>query len=153
MPTTPDTIIIERSLATSPERAFAAWADKDQRVQWDVPGNDWVIDAFEQDFREDGAEMSRFGPAGAPIAESHGRFLVIEPPRRIVSAGVMRSIERSEVSSVTMLTLDFQKKGDGTLLTLIDQSVFLGSGETGTMRRHGWDAILERLEAFLSPRS
>ena len=153
MPITPDTIILERSFAATRERVFAAWADSDQRVQWDVPGNDWVIDAFEQDFREDGAEMSRFGPAGAPIAESHGRFLVIEQSRRIVSAGVMRSIDRGEVSSVTMLTLDFREKGDGTLLTIIDQSVFLGSGETADMRRHGWNAILDHLDAFLSLRN
>ena len=114
-----------------------------------MPGNDWVIAEFQQDFREDGIETSRFGPEGDPVAESFGRFLNIDPPHRIVSAGVMRSVRTGEVSSATMMTLHLKAEGDGTRLTLIDQSVFLGKGETADMRRHGWDEIFDKLERYV----
>ncbi|AUH32968.1 SRPBCC domain-containing protein [Paracoccus tegillarcae] len=102
---TPDTIKSTRLLAARPERVFRAWSDREERLEWDVPGNDWVIDDFQHDFREDGIETSRFGPEGRPIAESFGRYLIIDPPHRIVSAGVMRSVRSGEVSSATMMTL------------------------------------------------
>lgn len=146
---TPDTIKSERFLAAPPERVFRAWADREERLQWDVPGNDWVIAEFQQDFREDGIETSRFGPEGDPVAESFGRFLNIDPPHRIVSAGVMRSARTGEVSSATLMTLHLEAEGEGTRLTLIDQSVFLGKGETADMRRHGWDEILDKLERYV----
>ena len=114
-----------------------------------MPGNDWVIAEFQQDFREDGIETSRFGPEGDTVAESFGRFLNIDPPHRIVSAGVMRSVRTGEVSSATMMTLHLKAEGDGTRLTLIDQSVFLGKGETADMRRHGWDEIFDKLERYV----
>lgn len=146
---TPDTIKSERFLAARPQRVFQAWSDREQRLEWDVPGKNWVIAEFQQDFREDGVETSRFGPEGDPVAESFGRFLNIDPPHRIVSAGVMRSARTGEVSSATLMTLHLQAEANGTRLTLIDQSVFLGKGETADMRRHGWDAILDRLERYV----
>ena len=146
----PDTLTSERRLAAAPERVFRAWADRDERIQWDVPGNDWVIAEFRQDFREDGVEHSRFGPREDPIAESYGRYLLIVPNRRIVSAGVMRSAKSGVASSTTMMTLEFEPDGTGTLLTLIDQSVFLGEGETAEMRASGWGSILDKLERYMA---
>tara|TARA_R110002072_G_scaffold19100_30_gene71205 strand:+ start:5843 stop:6322 length:480 start_codon:yes stop_codon:yes gene_type:complete len=148
--TTPDTIIAKRKLDAPPERVFHAWADEEERRQWDVPGDDWVIESYSSDFREDGIETSRFGPAGDPVAESFGRYLLIEPPRRIVNAGVMRSARTGEVSSATMMTLQFESDGDGTQLTLIDQSVYLGEGETAEMREQGWGKILDKLTAYIA---
>lgn len=147
---TPDTITFERRLAAAPERVFRAWADRKERIQWDVPGDDWVIAEFSQGFKEDGVEHSRFGPRENPDAESYGRYLLIVPNRRIVSAGVMRSAKSGAASSTTMMTLEFEPDGAGTLLTLIDQSVFLGEGETAEMRGSGWSSILDKLERFLA---
>ena len=147
---TPDTITFERRLAAAPERVFRAWADKEERIRWDVPGDDWVIAEFSQDFKEDGVEHSRFGPKENPDAESFGRYLLIVPNRRIVSAGVMRSAKSGVALSTTMMTLEFEADGAGTLLTLIDQSVFLGEGETAEMRASGWGSILNKLERYLA---
>lgn len=147
--TTPDTIISKRRLEVPPDRVYRAWADEEERRQWDVPGDGWVIESFSSDFREDGIETSRFGPEGDPVAESFGRYLLIQPGQRIVSAGVMRSARTGEVSSATMLTLQFEADGDGTKLTLIDQSVYLGAGETVDMREEGWTTILDKLTAHL----
>lgn len=148
--TSPDTIIAKRRLDAPPDRVFRAWADEGERRKWDVPGDVWVIESFSSDFREDGIETSRFGPEGDPVAESFGRYLLIQPPRRIVSAGVMRPAKTGEVSSATMMTLQFEPDGDGTQLTLIDQSVYLGEGETVEMREQGWTTILDKLTAHIA---
>ena len=148
--TTPDTIISKRRLDAPPDRVFRAWADEEDRRQWDVPGDGWVVASFSLDFREDGIETSRFGPEGDPVAENFGRYLLIQRPQRIVSAGVMRSARTGEVSSTTMLTLQLEADGDGTQLTLIDQSVYLGAGETVDMREQGWTTILDKLAIHLS---
>ena len=145
----PDTIEIERILKTTPDRAFRAWADVNERKLWDVPGDDWEIAEMEQDFREDGVERSVFGPKGQPIAESYGRFKLIEEERRIVSSGVMRALDVGRTSSVTMLTVDFTPVQGGTKLLLIDQSVYLGDGETAEMRRSGWETIVEKFVLYV----
>ena len=148
----PDTIVLERRLPAPPARVFRAWSDGDEHAAWAVPGDGWVEAEREWDFREDGVQRSLFGPPGAPVAESRGRFVLIVPGRRIVSAGTMRDIARRVVSSVTMTTLDLVPDGTGTMLTLVDQSVFLGEGETAGMRRDGWRAIFDGLEGHLAGR-
>lgn len=147
---TPDTITLQRTLPAPPARVFKAWSSSEERMKWDFPGEDWVIADVEQDFREDGIERSRFGPKDNPDIEAYGRYQIIEPNRRIVSAGTMRSLSEGESSSATLMTLDLVANGEGTLLTLIDQSVYLGRGETAEMRRSGWGTILDRLETHLA---
>ena len=61
---------------------------------------------------------------------------------------MMRSARTGEVSSATLMTLHLEAKVEGTRLTPIDQSVFLGKGETADTRRHGWDQILDKLERY-----
>ena len=142
------TIVVERRLRTDPARVFGAWADPTQRVKWDVPGDDWIVAEFEQDFRVDGRETSRFGPPDGPKYRTAGRYLNIVPDQRIVLAGVMH--DGDVPTSCTMTTLLLRPDGAGTHLTLIDQSVYLGEGETSDLRRGGWAAILDKLEAWLA---
>jgi len=146
---TPDTITLQRTLPVKPARVFKAWSNREERMKWDFPGEDWVIAEIEQDFREDGIERTRFGPKENPNIEAYGRYQIIEPDRRIISAGTMRSLSEGEPSSATLMTLDLVADGEGTLLTLIDQSVYLGRGETAEMRKSGWETILDRLETHL----
>lgn len=146
----PDTIVLTRHFPASPARVFRAWSDGNEHANWAVPGEGWVEVEREWDFREGGLQRSRFGPEGNPSMESFGRFVLIIPDRRIVSAGTMRDVARDAVSAVTMLTLDLAPDGAGTALMLIDQSVFLGEGETAEMRRGGWREILDRLDAHLN---
>lgn len=149
-PATPDTITLQRRLPVKPARVFKAWSNREERMKWDFPGDDWVIADIEQDFREDGIERTRFGPKDNPDIQAFGRYQIIEPDRRIVSAGTMRSLSEGPPSSATLMTLDLVADGEGTLLTLIDQSVYLGRGETAEMRESGWGTILDRLEKHLN---
>jgi uncharacterized protein YndB with AHSA1/START domain len=144
-----DTIRLERLLAeVKPSVVFDAWADPALRSQWDNPGDNFVVTEQTQEFRVGGRQTSRFGPPGDPRYWSDGEFLDIVPNRRIVSAGTMH--DGNVTTSVTLFTVEFIAKGDGTLLVLTDQSAFLDAAETPSDRRSGWQTIVDRLTRFLS---
>jgi uncharacterized protein YndB with AHSA1/START domain len=143
-----DTISVERRLAgVDAATVFEAWADPTLRIQWDNPGENFVVTEHTQDFRVGGRQTSRFGPPADPRYWSDGEFLDIVPNRRIVSAGTMHN--GNVATSVTLFTAEFLPDGDGTLLVLTDQSAFLDAAETPTARRSGWQTIVERLAQFL----
>jgi len=45
------TDVVERSSKAAPARVFASRDDPDARGRWKVPGNDWEIAKYENDFR------------------------------------------------------------------------------------------------------
>jgi uncharacterized protein YndB with AHSA1/START domain len=145
-----DTIVVEHRFAAAPDKVFAAWADEEQRARWHFPGEDWKLVSLDQDFRVGGHERSRFGPEGSPNLHEEGRFLDIEPDRRIVSAGTMH-IDGVRVST-TLCTVELTPDGKGTHVKLTDQSAFLDGREKPEERRSGWGKVFSRLDRFLSTR-
>ena len=143
-----DTIVVERTFKSSPVRVFAAWADPDSHGRWNVPGDDWEIADYENDFRVGGRQKSRFGPKGAPNYFSDGSYLDIVPEARIVSAGTMH--EGDTRISATLCTVELFAEGTGTRLVLTDQSAFFDGRETPSDRKSGWGQILNRLDAQMS---
>lgn len=140
-----DTITIERNFAASCLRVFAAWADPKVHGRWYVPGDDWELANYENDFRVGGRQMSRFGPKGDPKYFSDGSYLDIVPEARIVSVGTMHDgITRI---SATLCTVELFAEGAGTRLILTDQSAFFDGRETPSDRQSGWGKMLDRLEA------
>ncbi len=74
-------------------------------------------------------------------------YLEIREGELLVMAGVL--YERGIPTTATMTTIDLMPDGDGTHLTLTDQSAYLG-GETPDMRKAGLSVLLDRLEDQLS---
>ncbi|HMJ15873.1 MAG TPA: SRPBCC family protein [Polyangiaceae bacterium] len=140
------TVTVERRLRAAPARVFSAWADPEQRKQWDVPSKDWVITLHEQDFRVGGGEVSQFGPKGDAYLRSEGTYLEILQDRRIISAGIMQA--RGTRMTATLNTVELLPDGDGTKLLLTDQSAFFGD-EKPSDRQAGWNEIADKLERFL----
>jgi uncharacterized protein YndB with AHSA1/START domain len=140
------TVVIERTFRAAPARVFAAFANLEERRRWDVPGNDWVVAEYEQDFRVGGRERSRFGPPGDPAYLSDGIYLDILPGERIITGGTMH--DRDARATATLCTVEMYPDGSGTRLILTDQSAFYGL-ETEADRKEGWGEILDRLAAHL----
>ena len=143
-----NTVVMERKFKSSPEKVFAAWADPAAHGHWNVPGEDWVIAEFEQDFRVGGRLHSFFGPKGSPRYRSEGHFLNIAENQRIISAGTMH--DGNIPMSSTMCTVEIQSNGRGTHLILTDQSAYFQQGETPEDRSSGWGQILKRLASALA---
>lgn len=143
------TIEVERTYNVPPERMFAAWADPGAFGHWHVPAQGWVVVESERDFRVGGRDFSRFGPPGKPLYHSSGRFEVIVPNARIVSAGTMHCAGRPTAS--TLCTVELLAERRGTRLIVTDQSVFFDELERPKEREEGWGIVLENLSLALMP--
>ena len=56
-----DTVVIERNFKASEVRVFAAWADPNAHGRWNVPGDDWEIADYDNDFRVGSREKNPSG--------------------------------------------------------------------------------------------
>jgi uncharacterized protein YndB with AHSA1/START domain len=88
----------------------------------------------------------RFGPRGDARYTAIGRYLEIQPDRRIVAAGTMS--DGAELVSASLSTAEFLHEGSGTRLVYTEQSAFFGE-ESPADRRKGWNVNLEKLAAYL----
>ena len=131
------TITIERTLAASLARAFAAWTNPEG---WD--------DAYEQhEFRVGGRKLQTFGPPGERIFREDGRYEDIVPNKRIVYT---YSIWRGEARiTASLQTVEFAAQGARTNMFLTEQIAILDGGDTAADRERGIGMWLDKFEAAL----
>src|ERR1700749_4774845 len=123
-----NTFVIDRSYPQPPARVYAAFAQPAQKRRWYAEG-DHEIQEFEMDFRAGGSERFsyRFKEghqlAGSEIKNETG-YQDIAPEERIVLT--TRMTLNGKVILVQLVTLEFLSSGEGTELTLTNQSTFMG---------------------------
>ena len=147
------TFALERTLAATPQRVFAAFADPAQKRRWFIESDPHAVELFEMDFKIGGKERARIRFAdGHPLA---GRVLTndtiyqdIQPTRRIVLASAM-SLE-GKCFSASLVTLEFLPSEAGTDLICTHQGAFFEGADGPEMREEGWRKLLDRLPAELS---
>ena len=153
--TTHGSFVIERRYSASPERVFAAWADPNAKRAWFVEGEGWDIQSYELDFREGGAETSKFlflkGEATfgeKTIIGNTTVFNEIIPNERIVFT---YSMDRSGARfSVSLATLEFKPSEKGTRLIFTENGAFFAGGDDIKMREQGWRELLDKHDEFLT---
>jgi uncharacterized protein YndB with AHSA1/START domain len=139
---------VERDLAASPDRVFAAYSEPGLRRRWfRIPGNPPDAD-YELDFRPAGHEVSRgrFAPSGVAgteeLIEYRSVFWDIVPGKRLVFGyelvldGIRRwvSLVTVELSALPYETLPDETlpHGAGTRLRHTEQYVLLAYAGDGT---------------------
>lgn len=134
---------LKRRFRASPERIFRAWTQPAALREWWCPPG-WQAGAIEIDLRIGGGyriAMARAGSVGASVSVS-GEFLDVRPPERLIYtwrwAGAFAELP------VTQVTLELQKSGGVTLLTLRHE----GFNEAGARQQHrsGWMSACDRLD-------
>lgn len=136
-----DTFVIERDYAQSPERVWAAWSQLDRKRTWMGDG----LESF--DFRVGGEERSRFeNEMGEHVNET--RYFDIKQYERIVHAYSMAL--NGVVHTVSLVTIAFEARGDGTRLTYTEQMCVIPPSDGVEGRRHGWTVLLGALEESLA---
>src|ERR1700744_185561 len=89
-----DTFVIERTYPAPVERVFAYLSDPARKRRWYAESDHNTTESFEMDFREGGADRSRYrmGP-GTPVSgmvfANDGVFQDIVPGSRVVIATSM----------------------------------------------------------------
>jgi uncharacterized protein YndB with AHSA1/START domain len=142
------TFVVERTYPVTPERAFAAFADPEQKRRWFATGDNHEVEHYELDFRVGGKERAclRFNE-GTPIAGklciNDIGYLDIVPDRRIVFASTMAI--GAKCISASLATVEFLPSEDGTDVIFTHQGAFFEGSDGPQMREAGWRKLLSRL--------
>lgn len=147
--------IIERRYNAAPARVFAAWSDPKAKRAWFVEGEGWDIKSYELDFREGGAERSKFRFLKGE--ETFGEetwfgndtvFNEIIPNERIIYTYAM---DRNGVRfSISLASVEFHAADNGTRLILTEHGAFFDGADGIKMREQGWQELLGKLNEFLA---
>ena len=129
-----DTASLE--MTASPEAIYAAFADPDSLMEWIPPGT-MTGRALEYDFRQGGryrieltyAEDSPTAKTTGRTDMSAGRFLSLEPPRRIVWSVEFESTDDAFAGEMIM-TWSFNPTANGTRVTVTVENVPAGISQS-----------------------
>jgi uncharacterized protein YndB with AHSA1/START domain len=147
------TFVLERSYPTSPEQAFAAFADPTLKRRWYLDRSGREVEAFTMDFRVGGVDVGRYlmgndTPFPGVALESVSTYLDIVTDRRIVMAYTM-SIGGRRISA-SLATIEFLTKEQGTDLVFTEQSAFFEGSDGPAIRKDGWGKLLDALAKELN---
>jgi uncharacterized protein YndB with AHSA1/START domain len=91
-------LVLERTIAVSPERVWAAWTEPELMLQWFTPAP-WKTVAVDVDLRPGGRCITTMeSPEGDQYPNS-GCYLQVEPNRLLVFTSVMTPMELATSAS------------------------------------------------------
>ena len=132
--------VVERKYEAPPERAIAAWADREAKARWYVDSDAHL----ELDFRVGGREHSQGTAPDGRAYTYEALFQDIVPAERIVYTYEM-VLEETRIS-VSLATVEFTPVGDsGTRLVFTEQGAFLDGHEAPARRTQGMGSLLDAL--------
>jgi uncharacterized protein YndB with AHSA1/START domain len=134
---------IQRRYSAAPERVFAAWADPAAKARWFAGPEEWEAGPHELDFREGGSEVGGGGPKGGPMHSFRAFYWEIIPIERIVYTYELL-IDEVRIS-VSLVTVELERDGEGTRLTLTEHGAFFDGLEDPDLRRDGTGSLLDAL--------
>ena len=134
---------IERRYGAAPERVFAAWADPAAKARWFAGPEEWEVGPHELDFREGGRETASGGPRGGPMHRYHAIYWEVVPNARIVYTYEL--LIDDVRTSVSLVTVELERDGEGTRLTLTEHGAFFDGLEDPAVRPDGFGSILDAL--------
>ena len=142
-----DTFVIERRMASSPARVFAAFADQKRKARWFGCVDGWEVAEHTLDFRVGGREVWRGGPPGDTPHRNDTYYHDIVADERIVWSYAMQVSGRR--ISVSLATLELSPDGTGTRMRFIEQGVYLDGHDGLAERERGTKDLLDNLERAL----
>jgi uncharacterized protein YndB with AHSA1/START domain len=134
---------IQRRYDAAPERVFAAWADPAAKARWLAGPEEWEVGPHELDFREGGSEVGSGGPKEGPVHGYRAVYWEVVPNERIVYTYELL-IDEVRIS-VSLVTVELERDGEGTRLTLTEHGAFFDGLEDPDLRRDGTGSLLEAL--------
>lgn len=139
---------LERDLPVPPSRAFAAFADPEQKAAWFGGGDGWETTEQALDFRVGGREVDE----GVFHGETRSRFEavytdIVEDERIVLTYDMW--VDGHHIST-SVAAYEFEATPTGTKLTHTEHGVHLDGFDDGSMREAGTREILDGLVAYLS---
>ena len=151
-------LVLDRTIAVSPDKVWAAWTEPLLMVQWFTPAP-WKTVAAEVDLRPGGRNcVTMESPEGEQFPNA-GCYLVVEPNRLLVFTSIMTENFRPVAPSNGAEDLPFTGRielesalGGGTRY----RAIAMHADEAGCSRHRemgfevGWGAALDQLVALMS---
>ena len=134
---------IQRRYGVAPERVFAAWADPAAKARWFGGPEEWEAGPHELDFREGGSEVNSGRPTEGPVHRYRAIYWEIVPNERIVYTYELLIDEVR--SSVSLVTVELERDGEGTRLTFTEHGAFFDGLEDPDVRPGGWGSLFDGL--------
>lgn len=143
-PVADDELYLERVFAAPTELVFAMWAQAEHLLRWLGPANSRGV-AADLDFRVGGAWSAHIVMQQHGDARMGGRYLEIEPGRRIVKTFQWRN---GEDDPETVITLGFYDLGDGRCRQTFHQAPFVTVPRRDS-HIDGWSQSFNRERAYV----
>jgi uncharacterized protein YndB with AHSA1/START domain len=149
-----DTFVIERTYPAHVAQVFSFLSDPAKKHRWYVADSETgAADNFEMDFREGGAERSRYRmndrtPFPGAVLANEGTYQDIVPGRRVVMATSMTLADRR--ISCSLITFELLEAGGATEVIFTHQGAFFEGSDGPEMRKDGWEHLLDRLGELLA---
>ena len=137
---------LERTLAASPERAFAACVEPSQLAEWWGPAG-FTSRVMELDVRAGGRYRIAMRPPGGEVFHLRGEFLEIDAPQRL--SYTFEWEEPDPDDRETVVTLTFRDAGDDATEVVLDQGPF-ATADRHALHENGWSESFVRLEQHLA---
>jgi uncharacterized protein YndB with AHSA1/START domain len=142
---------LEKTYPHPVEKVFKAFADTATKQRW-YGSRSPDGAAYDNDFRVGGQEHSRSimgddTPFPGAVLSSQALYLDIIANQRIVTGSNM--MMNGTPFSGSLITFEFERDGDGTRLVCTHAGAFFENSDGNDMRRHGWNALLDRLGEVL----
>ena len=139
-----ETLVLERRLEASPQRAFDAFTRPEELAVWFGP-EAVTIRNLEADARPGGAYRLEMHYADGTWYGLAGEYLEVEPPSRLVMTWIWENGDYA--GRATLVTIELSPDPRGTLLRLTHEN--LADVEACDKHRSGWSSTFDCLERHL----
>jgi len=134
-------------------RVYAAWTERDQLEQWmcrDEPAH--TVRYLELQVAPGGRFVIHITTPEGDIYLQHGGFVEVVPQQRLVFTWFYEKIQTKGAPSdfrspETLVTVEFQARGDSTEVTLTHENFTTDEERDGTEK--GWNGCLDAQARFL----
>ena len=146
-----DTFVIDRTFAFNRDFVYAAWTSAEAKSHWFVGPIGWELQLRELDFRVGGRERVKGRWPGGATSFFDAHYYEIVPNERIVYVYEMHT---SDVrGSISLATIEFKERKEGTGLIITEQGVFLDGHHDAREREQGTQVLIDQLEQALQRQS
>jgi len=136
-------LTLKRRLKATPAKVYAAWTDPKMMMHWWSPADCETL-YTQADARVGGHFRVLMRDDKGVEHDVSGVYREVVPNKKLVFTWVWRSTPERE----SLVTVLFERDGDGTLLTLTHEQLF--DEAVRDSHRTGWSGALDKLERYVA---